>query len=87
MKRASKIGVAVLLSFAVAPAANADRYPTKSERSSIVGVLKANGYVRWSEIELDDGRWEVDDAIHRNGKRYDLKIKRGRIVHRERDWD
>lgn len=87
MKRASKIGVAVLLSFAVAPAANADRWPTKAERSSIVSVLKANGYVRWSEIELDDGRWEVDDAIHRNGKRYDLKIRGGRIVHRERDWD
>ena len=70
-----------------ATAALADRRPNTQERASLADVLHANGYVSWKEIEWDDGRWEVDDARHKSGKVYDLDIRDGRIVHREREWN
>jgi hypothetical protein len=51
-----------------------DRAPTPSERAAIEAFLRAQGYTRWEEIELDDGKWEVDDAIAADGKEYDLKL-------------
>lgn len=86
MKNALKIAAVVLMSTA-ATAAHADRWPNKAERASITSVLKANGFVSWGEIELDDGRWEVDNARHASGRVYDLDIRGGRIVNREREWD
>jgi len=68
---------AASLAIMTAPAvALADRPPTPEERAAIEGVLRANGYVSWEEIELDDdGYWEVDDARTRPGERdVDLKI-------------
>lgn len=53
--------------------------------AGVVRVLKVNGFVSWREIERDDGKWEVEDARHRNGGVYDLDIRRGRIVKWERD--
>ena len=65
-------------------AAVADR-KHKHEPASVKAVLHANGFVSWDEIEWDDGRWEVDDARHRNGHVYDLDIRNGRIIRRERE--
>lgn len=68
---------AASLAIMTAPAvALADRPPTPEERAAIEGVLRANGYVSWEEIELDDdGYWDVDDARTRPGERdVDLKI-------------
>lgn len=71
---------------ALAPAALADgRWPTPSERAKITGVLKANGFTSWGEIERDDGKWEVDDAVHSSGRVYDIDIRGGRIVKWDRD--
>jgi len=55
----------------------ADRPPTAEERAAIERTLRANGYVAWDGIELDDedGLWEVDDARGADGKEYDLKIR------------
>lgn len=87
MKTAVTLAATVALMTAAATAAHADRWPNKAERASITGVLKANGFVSWGEIELDDGRWEVDNARHQSGRVYDLDIRSGRIVNREREWD
>jgi hypothetical protein len=53
--------------------------------SHVVKVLRDNGFVSWREIERDDGKWEVDDARHHNGRVYDLDIRGGRIVKWDRD--
>src|SRR3546814_10791789 len=68
---------AMLLALAaafVATPALADRDANAEERAAIEKVLRAQGFVSWEEIELDDGRWEVDDARDAKGVEYDLKI-------------
>jgi hypothetical protein len=37
-------------------------------------ALKAQGYTKWKSIVLDNGTWEVDDAINTTGKQFDLRI-------------
>jgi hypothetical protein len=37
-------------------------------------ALKAQGYTHWKTIILDNGTWEVDDAINTAGKQFDLRI-------------
>jgi hypothetical protein len=73
---------------AAAPA-QGDRPPDARERAAIERVLRAQGFVSWEEIELDDDgpRWEVDDARDSAGRRHDVKLdpRTLRIVRRERD--
>jgi len=79
---------AVALSgFAVATPALADRAPTAEERTRIEAAVRAAGFTKWEEIELDDGVWEVDDAIDASGKEWDLKLdpKTMEIVKRVED--
>src|SRR3546814_11075069 len=54
----------------------ADRCPTQDEAKAIAAKLTAEGFKSWEEIELDnDGpHWEIDDARHMDGKKYDLKL-------------
>lgn len=61
------------LMLAASPAL-ADRAPMPAERERIEAVLRAEGFVSWEEIELDDGVWEVDDARTAEGREYDLKL-------------
>ena len=68
------IGLIGLTTIAVQPAL-ADRPPTDNERTAIEASLKDLGFVRWKEIELDDNRWEIDDAVHSDGKKYDLELE------------
>jgi len=63
-----------ILAAGALPAMAQDRDPTADERSRIEAALKAEGFTRWDDIELDDGVWEVDDAIAADGKEYDLKL-------------
>ena len=85
MRNAMNIGTKILLAASIgcvpvaAFAANVpDRSPTEAERASIERVLKANGFVSWDDIELDDGRrWEVDDARTASGEAYDVKLAPG----------
>lgn len=80
--------VAILPVAAFAASNIPDRPPTDAERAAIEKVLKANGFVSWDDIELDDGRrWEVDDARLANGQAYDVKLAPGtlRITRRTRD--
>lgn len=73
-----KTGQIFLLSgsLVLAPSlAFADRAPTSDELTKIESVLKSAGFTAWDEIELEDsGKWEVDDAVGADGKKYDLKL-------------
>lgn len=57
-----------------APVFASDRAPTAEERTRIEAAVRAAGYKSWEEIELDDGLWEVDDAVDAQGKPWDLKL-------------
>lgn len=69
----------------------ADRDPTPEERERIEAALRAEGFVRWDDIELeDDGpapHWEVDDAVGADGREYDLKLDVDTLAIIERDPD
>ncbi|MFA7439666.1 MAG: PepSY domain-containing protein [Sphingomonadaceae bacterium] len=68
-----------------APAHAADRAPTPDERTSIEKVLRENGFVSWEDIELDDGWWEVDNALMSDKVVYDLKINPATMQIEKRD--
>ncbi len=73
IKRTSFVafGCALLLG---AGTAFADRAPNPEERAAIEQVLREAGFISWSKIEFDDGRWEVDNARGPDAKTYDLKL-------------
>jgi hypothetical protein len=50
------------------------RPPTPEETTSISEALTKAGFTKWGKIELDDGKWEVDDAIGADGKKYDVDL-------------
>ncbi len=79
--------IGTLICLFSAGAALADRPPNAQERSSIEAALKAAGFNVWEEIENDDGKWEVDDAVHADGHTYDLELDLTSyaIVKKERD--
>jgi len=81
------ICAAAISGFAVITPALADRAPTPEERTRIEAAVREAGYRSWEEIELDDGLWEVDDAVDAEGKQWDLKLdpKTMAIVKRVRD--
>ena len=67
--------VATLVVPAAAPLADEDR-PSPEERVKIETELRGMGFVRWGEIEREDGSraWEVDDARTADGRQYDLRL-------------
>lgn len=69
-------------------AARADDRPvTPEERRQIEEVLRREGFTRWGETELDDGRFEVHDAIATDGREYDLELSRADFSILKRDLD
>jgi hypothetical protein len=62
---------------ATAPSAWAAQRPTEAEASRIGEVLTAQGYRDWDKVEMDDGLWEVDDAMDQQGTRRDLRLTPG----------
>lgn len=67
----------------------ADRDPTAEERAAIGAVLAEQGFTGWESIELEDdeSKWEVDDAVAGDGKVYDLDLAPGsyEIIRRDED--
>ncbi|WP_439574110.1 PepSY domain-containing protein [Phreatobacter sp.] len=84
---ATTFGIAALPMLAVLPARADDRKPTAQERQQIEAVLRREGFVRWGDIEMDDGRWEVDDAVAADGRKYDLELSRQDFSILKRDLD
>jgi hypothetical protein len=76
MRHALRLSAAVLaLALSTAPAL-ADERPSAEERTRIEAVLRERGFQSWGEIERENnGReWEVDDARHADGRKYDLHL-------------
>ena len=73
----------------LASPALADRAPTAEERATIEAKLKAEGFTRWENIELEDDEsvWEVDDAVGADGREYDLELRVGTLEIVDRDAD
>lgn len=88
MKSLNSAVLALAVTLPFSSAANADdKMPTADERSKITSVLEGEGFSTWSSIELDDGRWEVDNAIGGDGKKYDLKLNRETFAVMSRELD
>ena len=68
------VATAALIYAFFAQPARADRVPTQEERSRIEQTLRDLGFHSWGEIELDGGQWEIEDAQHGDGKKYELKL-------------
>jgi Peptidase propeptide and YPEB domain len=49
-------------------------YAATADQAKVEEALKAQGYTKWKSIVLDNGTWEVDDAINTTGKQFDLRI-------------
>ena len=49
-------------------------YAATADQAKVEEALKAEGYAHWKSIVLDNGTWEVDDAINAAGKQFDLRI-------------
>lgn len=82
------LGLGLATAFATVPArADDDRPVTPQERVQIENSLRQAGFVRWGDVEFDDGRFEVDDAIASDGGKYDLELSSVdfSIIKRERD--
>jgi hypothetical protein len=80
------IGAAAAAILGSSPAL-ADRPPTEAERAAIDQALRAQGYTEWKKAEFDEGRWEIDDALAPDGKRYDLHLDAKTLQVTERDLD
>lgn len=74
--RTACAAAALATSFAFLPAGAfaQDRAPTADETAQISAALTAKGYTSWGKIEMDDGKWEVDNAVGADGKRYDVDL-------------
>jgi hypothetical protein len=67
------LGIATLLSGEAAFAEEDERAATPEEEASILGALEAQGYSGVDDIEVDDGRFELD-AISPSGQAVDLEL-------------
>jgi hypothetical protein len=87
MKRVIVLAVVALASAPLL--ADHDRPPTAEERARIMQALESMGYKSVGEIEIEGTRVEVDDAIHTDGKRYDLELDATtlKLIHKELDHD
>jgi Peptidase propeptide and YPEB domain len=68
------LACAAIIAATMALPARADDEAGPEDRARIEEALRAAGYQSFEEVELDDGVWEVDDAIGSDGREYDLKL-------------
>lgn len=75
MKRINLAAAALASTALLAGVAFADgRAPTAEETTAVSAALTKAGFSKWGKVEFDDGKWEIDDAIHSDGKRYDVDL-------------
>ena len=65
---------AAIIAATIALPAHADEEAGPEDRARISEALQAAGYESFEEVELDDGVWEVDDAVGSDGREYDLEL-------------
>jgi hypothetical protein len=82
-----RVACALIIAAALALPAFADDEAGPEDRARITEALQAAGYSSFEEVELDDGVWEVDDAVGSDGQEYDLKLDPDtlEIIEKEQD--
>lgn len=84
----SALGLALPFALAAAPAlaGDDDRTGTAEELARVRAALEAKGYSDVHDLEVDDGRFEVD-ALNPQGKAVDLELdlKTLEILHEDLD--
>lgn len=53
---------------------NNERPASPEERRQIEQVLRSEGYTAWGELALRSGAWQVEDAVGKEGRKYDLRV-------------
>jgi Peptidase propeptide and YPEB domain len=86
-RAAGVLVVGAIVAVTAALPAFADEEAGPEDRARITEALQAAGYESFEEVELDDGVWEVDDAVGSDGVQYDLKLNPDtlEIVEKEED--
>lgn len=76
MRHFPRVVAAALAILVTAVPAFADDRPSPEERTRIEMQLRERGFQTWGEIERENaGReWEVEDARHADGRKYDLRL-------------
>jgi hypothetical protein len=73
--RSQLLATAALVLVAAGPALARDRPVTDLERPKLAAAVAAEGCSGGrAEFDIDDDRYEVDDAICSDGRRYDLEF-------------
>jgi len=62
------------LSLAIFGLSTVAAYAATADQAKVEEALKTQGYTHWKTIVLDNGTWEVDDAINAAGKQFDLRV-------------
>ena len=73
-RRLGTLVLGTIVAALIAVPAQADEEAGPEDRARIAEALRAAGYESFEEVELDDGVWEVDDAIGSDGREYDLEL-------------
>lgn len=82
MRRLLAVFTATMLT---ASPASADRPVTSEERAKLVALLAAEG-CSGGTMELDDGKYEVDDARCADGHKWDFEFDRDfKMIKKKRD--
>ncbi|MBR2536621.1 MAG: PepSY domain-containing protein [Hyphomicrobium sp.] len=63
------------------------RAPTAEEKATIETALKGQGFSTWGKIEFDDGKWEIDNAMHSDGKTYDVDLAKADLAVLKKELD
>lgn len=75
------LAIALLASFAIAPAFAADK-PASLTEPQVRDLLTKQGYTRIDDLEFEDGMWETD-ATSADGNRIDVRVDASGKVHAE----
>lgn len=88
LRRAVALAFALPFALAAAPAlaGDDDRAGTAEELARVRAVLEAKGYSDIHDLEVDDGRFEVD-ARNKEGQAVDLELdlETLEVLHEDRD--
>ena len=85
--KAIPLAAVLILGFGVAPAATAGDRPPQDAKplSQVIAGLEKQGYGPFSEVEFDDGRWEIE--VYREGKKRKLEVDPSGRITSDRDDD
>ncbi len=86
-----KIAAALVVAtaFATGSAMADGRAPTSEEATAVGQALSKAGFSTWGKVEFDDGKWEIDNAVGADGKKYDVDLSANdlTVIKREIDND